>query len=150
MTWPGDGMRVPEVSTPPAPLPRPGGVSRDSAGGDATPTPLELVERLVALLDAAGVDGGDTVMQAREALRRRSGGRPREIPVTVAARIVELRAEGLSLSGVGRQLEAEGIRPARADRWSHQAVAKVLRREGSTWGSGLAVEDVVVGAAPEP
>lgn len=61
------------------------------------------------------------------------GGRllPQSQPVapSVAARIVALKAEGLSAREVARRLEEEGVPTARGGQWDHATVLKVLRRE---------------------
>lgn len=44
----------------------------------------------------------------------------------VRARILTLRAEGLSLRRIGAQLDAEGLRPKRSTRWHPETIRKVL------------------------
>lgn len=64
------------------------------------------------------------------AQRRREGkrlGRPSTLSLEVVARVVELREEGRSLREIAATMEAEGHLPARAEKWHHSAVAKVLR-----------------------
>lgn len=46
----------------------------------------------------------------------------------VVARIQALKAQGLPLRGIAAALEAEGIRPRRADHWSPAALAKIIAR----------------------
>lgn len=53
---------------------------------------------------------------------------PDEDEQRAVARIGELHREGLSLREIGATLDAEGIRPKRAARWSPEGVRRVLRR----------------------
>jgi DNA invertase Pin-like site-specific DNA recombinase len=63
------------------------------------------------------------------AARRAAGvrlGRPREVPPAVAARIHELRSRGLSVAGIARRLNEEGVATPRGGRWHSPGVAQVL------------------------
>jgi DNA invertase Pin-like site-specific DNA recombinase len=57
------------------------------------------------------------------------GGRPKgkyEIPDDVRARIVRERDEGRSYRNIAAGLDADGVKPARAARWSAEAVRQVV------------------------
>jgi Recombinase len=45
------------------------------------------------------------------------------------ARIIELRAGGMTYRGIAATLDAEGHRPRRAQRWSAMSVRAVAQRE---------------------
>ena len=53
-------------------------------------------------------------------------GRPREIPPSVIARIHELRSVGLSVAGIARRLNEEGIASPRGGRWHSPGVKRAL------------------------
>ncbi len=53
---------------------------------------------------------------------------PDEDEQRAVARIRELHGEGLSLREIAATLDAEGVRPKRAARWSAEAVRRVLNR----------------------
>ncbi|MFE3430042.1 recombinase family protein [Streptomyces sp. NPDC059171] len=46
------------------------------------------------------------------------------------ARILELRAEGMSYRAIGAQLDAEGLHPRRAAKWSAMTVRSVCQKSG--------------------
>ena len=55
---------------------------------------------------------------------------PDEAEQAAAARILELRGEGLSLREIIARLDAEGIRAKRGGGWSPSTVSRVLARAG--------------------
>ncbi len=56
---------------------------------------------------------------------------PDESEQTAVTRIVELRQVGRSYREIAATLDAEGLRPRRAERWSPMAVRNVAQRAGS-------------------
>jgi DNA invertase Pin-like site-specific DNA recombinase len=53
-------------------------------------------------------------------------GRPREVPLSVVGRIHELRSGGLSVTGIARRLNEEGIESPRGGRWHSPGVKRAL------------------------
>jgi DNA invertase Pin-like site-specific DNA recombinase len=69
--------------------------------------------------------------RTRDALAVKRGqgvrlGRPREIPRAVVERIYELRSTGLSVAGIARRLNEEGVETPRGGRWHPPGVSRVL------------------------
>jgi DNA invertase Pin-like site-specific DNA recombinase len=63
------------------------------------------------------------------AIKRANGvklGRPREVTPAVVARIHELRSGGLSVAGIARRLNEEGIESPRGGRWHSPGVKRAL------------------------
>jgi DNA invertase Pin-like site-specific DNA recombinase len=55
-------------------------------------------------------------------------GRPRQLPATVVARIVARRGEGVSMSAIARELNADGVPTAQGGAmWRQSSIAAVLR-----------------------
>lgn len=67
---------------------------------------------------------------AMQAAQRRGvhTGRPASLPATSAARLLELRADGLSFARIAMQLNAEAVPTAHGGRWHTSTVSKVLDR----------------------
>lgn len=61
--------------------------------------------------------------------RGESVGRPRAVPDASVARLLALRAEGLSHAGVATALNDEAVPTAHGGRWHPSTVARILRRE---------------------
>ncbi len=63
------------------------------------------------------------------AVKRANGvklGRPREVTPAVVARIHELRSCGLSVAGIARRLNEEGIESPRGGRWHPPGIKRAL------------------------
>lgn len=73
---------------------------------------------------------GERTSAALQAAKRRGVqlGRPRTLPATSEARLLELRAEGLTLEKVAAQLNAEGVPTGREGRWHASTVSRVETR----------------------
>lgn len=56
---------------------------------------------------------------------------PNPAETATVARILELRATGLSYRAIGEQLDAEGLRPRRAAKWSAMTVRSVCQKNGA-------------------
>jgi site-specific DNA recombinase len=113
-----------------------------SAAGEATTEP----ERLMIRSTLALSDQARTLLHSwrkrAEAKRRHPGAAPYGSQLVdgelvdhpdeqvTRARMVELRAEGLSLAAVGRQLDAEGHRTRNGRPWQARVIADILRRIG--------------------
>lgn len=70
--------------------------------------------------------------KAALAVKRADGvqlGKPSTVPSDVEALVLSRRAQGLSLSGIARLLNAEGVpTPGGSARWTHVAVSRVAQR----------------------
>lgn len=56
---------------------------------------------------------------------------PNPAEARTVARILELRAAGMSYRAIGEQLDAEGLRPRRAARWSAMTVRSVCQKNSN-------------------
>ncbi|MGO1894250.1 MAG: recombinase family protein, partial [Brachybacterium sp.] len=61
--------------------------------------------------------------------RMRDGGRQRVLPPEAAARVRELRAEGMTLAGIAEALTVEGVPTATGGKWWPSTVRQILTRD---------------------